>query len=183
MARRQRKMGAKNSSTVGVDLNRLSQELRGIILEEGMQIIGDLAELVAQDANRLAPTIQGEYSPAAMKKNKRGGDNKSGPIKGNIFAERSNTLPGTWVVCSPTWYSHFMEYGTMPHEMPSADKQEALKQGKGKKMKFKGTNGFPDPTFASWVFHPQVSPRPFLRPAADKADYFLQVVLNRRYGS
>lgn len=179
MARRR----SKNTMRVYID-EKLSQELRAIILEEGMEILGDLAKKVADEAQLNAPIIDpagiNPYMPLRRGPNKRGGDPKSGPIKDKIFYQLSTKVPASYVVCSPAWYSHFVEFGTQPHEMPRASKQEAIKAGTGKLMAFPYNGRI---ITRKWVFHPGIKQwKPFLRPAGDKAEQFLREILNERYG-
>lgn len=167
MARR--RLGPKRSTAIAFDLNKMSHEIRNIINLEGDGIIGELAQRVAEEARTLAPVLQGE--PRGP--NKRNGDDRSGPLKENIFAQPSANVPGSWIVCSPAWYSHFVEYGTNPHDILPKDKDA---------MVFPGTNEFAGKTVSTRkVKHPKVAQKPFLRPAADKAEQFLQEIIAKRH--
>lgn len=174
MARR--RMGAKRSATVAFDLNKMEHEIRMIILNEGNGIIGELARAVTEEAKRLAPALPSGEHPRGP--NKRGGNPKAGPLKDGIFCEPSDRMPASWVVCSPVWYSHFVEYGTTPHEMPRAEYQEQIKNKQRKPMKFKVNGRW---VTARWLYHTGAKKRPFLRPAADKAEQFLQEILRKRH--
>ena len=178
----------KRSRTIAYDLNKMSQELRYAVLEVGMEVLGELAEKVAEEANSRAPFIEHEdipdtpYTSQKVGKGRhemplRRGPNKtgssdSGPIKGNVFAQESQKVPLSWLVISPAWYSHFAEYGTSIHEMPRKSKA-------GKKMVFPGTHEFEGEMVATKkVTHPGCTPRPpFMRPAADMAEKFLSEIL------
>lgn len=169
-----------NTGTIGFNLNKMSQELRMAVLDVGVEILGELAEKVAEEANLRAPFI--EHEIASGERPLRRGPNKfgksdSGPIKGNIFAQASQKVPLSWLVVSPAWYSHFQEYGTQIHEMP------IISSKIGKNMVFPGTNEFEGTMVATKkVIHPGLKPSPpFLRPAADKAEQFLEEIL-RDYG-
>lgn len=169
------RLGGKRSRAPFFDMNKINHEIRMIMLAEGNGIVGELAQRVAEEARSLAPALPGSETPRGP--NKRGGDDKAGPLKSKIFAQPSAYVPNSWIVCSPVWYSHFVEYGTEPHEMPRAEFQE-----KGKKMAFPGTNKFAGKTVVTdWVHHPKVRQKPFLRPAADKAEQFLQQIITERH--
>lgn len=178
MAQRRRRGTARSTLDIGV--NKFSQELRGIILEEGMEILGEIAKMVADEANRLAPTFDiGTEGPRRPKKWKSKADPKGGPIKGSVFAQRSHKLPGTWLVCSPAYYSHFVEYGTNAHEMPRAKWQKEIGTDKPHVMTAKIGGNF---IHFDWAYHPGSKQTKFLRPAADKAEQFLLEILKKRYG-
>lgn len=172
MARR-----SKRTGTIAYDINKMSHELRRAVLDVGMDVLGELAEKVAEEANLRAPFIEHDIAlgetPLRRGPNKFGGSD-SGPIKGNIFAQQSQKIPLSWLVVSPAWYSHFAEYGTSVHKMPRKSKS-------GKLMVFPGTNEFEGRTIAvKEVLHPGSVPRPpFLRPAADKAEQFLEQILKK----
>ena len=156
MARR-----SKRTGTIAYDINKMSQELRRAVLDVGMDVLGELAEKVAEEANLRAPFIEHDIAlgetPLRRGPNKFGGSD-SGPIKGNVFAQQSQKIPLSWLVCSPAWYSHFAEYGTSIHKMSRKSKS-------GKPKEF---------------LHPGSVPRPpFLRPAADKAEQFLEQILQK----
>jgi len=163
---------------IGYNLNKMSQEVRLAAADLGMEILGELAQKVADEANLTAPFIEHELdlgeAPLRRGPNKFG-KSDSGPIKGNVFAQESQKVPFSWVVCSPAWYSHFVEFGTSMHEMPRKSKT-------GKKMVFPGTNQFEGSMIeTAHVTHPGLTPRPpFLRPAADKAENFLREILRSR---
>ena len=171
MARRGRN---PRTGTIGLDLNKMKHELRMQVLDIGMQVLGALAERVAEEANELAPVIEGETDgklPLRRGPNKQGSGD-SGPIKGNVFAHPSDKVPSSWLVRSPAWYSHFVEYGTDAHDMPTKSKS-------GKRMVFPGTNAHKGRRVgAITVKHPGAKAGAFLRPAADKADVFLEEIIN-----
>lgn len=179
MARR--RIGPKRSTQIAFDLNKMDHEIRMIILEEANGIIGELARAVVDEAKRLAPSLPPGEKPRGP--NKRPGTHpnaaKSGPLKDMIFCEPSDRMPASWVVCSPTWYSHFVEYGTTPHEMPRAAFQEQIKNKQRKPMRFKAPDG--RWITAKWLYHTGARAHPFLRPAADKAEQFLQEILRKRH--
>lgn len=168
-----------NRSKLNLNINKLSQELRGIILEEGMDILGEVAQMVADEANRRAPTQKDVNGPRRPAKWKNKGKPVDGPIKGNIFAQRSGRIPGTWLICSPAWYSHFVEYGTDPHEIPRAKWQKEIGTEQPHIMTAKFGGKF---VKLDWVYNPGAKPKPFLRPAADMAEQFLLQILAKRYG-
>lgn len=172
MARR--RMGPRRSSTIAVDLNSVSQELRAMVVEEGIEILGELAERIAEEANRNAPTLKNWYQTSDWQQVHYDSNpvEKQGPIKGHIFAMLSPKVPATWLVVSPAWYSHMVEYGTTPHE---------LKPKRKGAMSFFTDDGTPV-IRAGTIQHPGTKKQPFLRPAADKADQFLIEILKRRYG-
>lgn len=166
-----------HTGTIGYDLNKMSQELRRAVLDVGVEILGELAEKVAEEANLRAPFI--EHDIDSGEEPLRRGPNKfgksdSGPIKGNVFARESKNVPLSWLVVSPAWYSHFLEYGTQIHEMP------IISRKRGRFMIFPGTNEFEgQKIFAKKVIHPGLRPSPpFMRPAADKAEQFLEEILS-----
>lgn len=177
MARRNR--GANRHHWVGIDINRVCQELRAIVVEEGLEILGEVAKKVADQANRLAPVLKNSDQTKKWKEMHRSWHEDTGPIKGNIVAMKSPNVPATWLVMSPSWYSHFVEYGTEGAEAPRHEWHIEMKEGRRPKMAFnyKGKRMVTD-----WVYHPDVQPQPFLRPAADSAEYFLIQILNQRYG-
>lgn len=175
MARRSR-----NSMTFQVSLDRLSHELRAIMLEEGMDILGDLSEKIAEEAKRNAPHIDTEAWQSKKAKAIRRTKAKKGPIANEIFFMRSPRVPASWLVISPAWYSHFVEYGTQPHERPRAAYQEDIKRGGQEHiMRFKTNTGH----WAKhkWLFHKGTQPKQFMRPAIDKAEQFLHEILRERY--
>ena len=169
---------AKRTKVIGYDLNKMTQEVRRAAADFGMEILGELAQKVADEANLTAPFIEYEIelgeAPLRRGPNKSGGSD-SGPIKGNVFAQESQKVPYSWLVISPAWYSHFVEYGTQPHEMPKKSKT-------GKVMKFPGTNEAAGRMVETeHVNHPGLRPNPpFMRPAADKAEQFLREILRAR---
>lgn len=176
MARRK-----SNSMTFQVSLDKLSHELRQIMLEEGMDILGDLSEKIVKEARQIAPQIDPTVWQSSKAKEKRRTGSKKGPIASEIFFMRSPRVPASWLVISPAWYSHFVEYGTQPHERPRAAWQEAIKMGDEEHiMQFKTNTGH----WAryDWLFHSGYVPKkPFMRPAIDKAEQFLHEVLKERY--
>lgn len=167
---------AKRTRTIGYDLNKMSHEMRSAVLEIGMDVLGELAEAVAERANEYAPVIDNEFGgfqPLRRGPNKNGRSD-SGPIKGNVFAQESQKVPLSWLVVSPAWYSHLVEYGTDPHDMPRKSKR-------GKKMMFAGTNEFAgERILTGKVEHPGHSPKAFMRPAADRAEQLLREILKNR---
>lgn len=167
----------KRTRTIGYDLNKMSHELRSAVTEISMDILGELAEKVAEEANLRAPVIQDEpygFQPLRRGPNKKGSSD-SGPIKGNVFAQESTKQPLSWLIVSPAWYSHLKEYGTSAHEMPRKSKT-------GKKMMFPGTGPLTgERILTDHVNHPGANASPFMRPAADKAEQFLEEIL-RNYG-
>ena len=173
MARRR----SKRTGTIAYDLNKMSHELRSAVLDISMDLLGELAEKVAEEANIKAPTIQEE--PYGFQPLRRGPDkhgrSTSGPIENSVFAQESSKVPLSWLVCSPAWYSHFVEYGTQDHDMPRKSKT-------GKLMMFPGTNEFTgERILTGQVKHPGIRPQPYMRPAADKAEQFLEAIL-AKYG-
>ena len=168
MARRNPRTG-----TIGYDLNSLTQEVRQILIDDvGRPFVEELANRVAEEANRLAPIIKDEPEdfplPLRRGPNKFGASD-SGPIKGSIVAQESQKKPLSWLVISPFWGSHFVEYGTQPHMMPRGKKV-------GHTMIFPGRDGetvFTDKQFE----HPGAKRNPFMRPAADKADQIARQIL------
>lgn len=169
MARR--KIGPKRKYTVAFDLNDLNHEIRNIINREGNGILGELAQKIAEEARNLAPSLPSDETPRGP--NKRGGDDRSGPLKQGIFAARSAKVANSWIVCSPAWYSHFVEYGTAEHDI-TPNRESALV--------FPGTNEFAGKkVVVKKVHHPKVRQKPFLRPAADKAEQFLQEIISARH--
>ena len=176
MARRGRN---PRTGTIGLDLNKMKHELRMQVLDIGMEVLGSLAERVAEEANDTAPFIEfevnskGEGSEAPLRRGKnKSGKSDSGPIKGSVFAQPSEKVPTSWLVVSPAWYSHLVEYGTVPHDLPRKSKT-------GKMMVFPGTKDYYGRSIAvNHVNHPGAKSVPFLRPAADKADAFLEEIIN-----
>lgn len=171
MARRR----SSKTGTIGYDLNSLTHEVRQILLDDvGKPFIAELAERVAEEANRLAPVIQPESVdieglPLRRGPNKHGGSD-SGPIKGSIVAQESQKVPNSWLIISPFWGSHFVEYGTKPHKM--------FNKKKGGKMVFPGTNNHAGEKIGvSFVEHPGAKANPFMRPAADRADPIAKEIL------
>ena len=172
MARRR----SARTGTIAYDLNKMSQELRREVLDIGMEVLGELAEKVAEEANLRAPVIEPEpygFQPLRRGPNKQG-KSDSGPIKGSVFAQESQKVPLSWLICSPFWGSHFVEYGTADHKM--------FEKRADRPMMFPGTG--PDlgrRIITPFVDHPGARSIPFMRPAADKAEQFLQDIL-RNYG-
>lgn len=180
MARR-RRLGPKRETTIAFDLNKMEQEMRMAILQQGDDTIEQLAKKVRDAAIELAPELQPENMPDTYwgdhvrGPNKRNGDEKSGPLKESIFADASVKVPHSWIVCAPTWYAHFVEYGTQPHTVGVNKGRRPL----GRFMAFPGTyNWSGTVVFANKVNHPGIKQKPFLRPAADRAEEFLNSILN-----
>lgn len=175
MARRR----SKNSSTVGWDKNKFSHEARAALFELGNEVMGELSEMIAKEANERAPVLEEVQPPNSKQPMRRGpnkhgeaNDGREGPIKGKIFAQQSTKVLNTWLVCSPAWYSHFIEYGTVEHGIDPKNKTV---------LSFPGTHGFSGQQIVvGHVDHPGVKAKPFLRPAADKAEEFLQQILAER---
>ena len=170
---------SKRSGTIGLDLNKMKHELRMQVLEIGMEVLLPLGERIAKEANETAPFIEfevdkeGEGSEAPLRRGKnKSGKSDSGPIKGTVFSQPSEKVPSSVLVVSPAWYSHLVEYGTDPHDLPRKSKT-------GKMMVFPGTKAYYGRSVAvKHVNHPGAKSVPFLRPAADKADEFLEEIIN-----
>lgn len=173
MARRK----GSRTRTVGVDLNKLTQESRAILLDIGKEGISLLAEKIAIQANENAKTAIKHAYPALSGQAERRGPNKyggsdSGPIQDSVFAQESQKVPNSYLVIAPAWYAHFVEYGTDPHVMPR------ISSKKGHNMVFRGTGPYDGQTISvKKVEHPGAKRHPFLRPAADKADDFVKQVV------
>lgn len=171
-----RKSGPKNKATLLVDLNRVSEELRALVIEEGLSIIGDLAEMIAVEANKNAPVQNvGLDGPRRPYKWKNGGG-RNVPLKGNIIAFPSPNRIATWIVQAESWFAHFVEYGTWQgkgHYTIKANNKESLRYKSRETGKM---------VWAKSVQHPPSKPQPFLRPAADRAEDFLMDIIRKRYG-
>ena len=149
------------------------------VLQVGMSVLAELAEKVAEEANNLSE--DGKDWPRLPNQPKRrgpskGGDVDSGPIKGSVYARPSKNVPTSYLVVSPAWYSHFVEYGTDPHlVVPKGSKR-------GHIMHFAGTNDSAGKHISKReVKHPGITtPKPFLRPAGDKADAFVDEILRKK---
>lgn len=170
-----RRTGSR-TRTVGVDLNKMTHESRAFLLEIGNEAIKRLAELIADKANDNAKNIVCNEEALPGQKIRRGpnkeGKSDSGPISGSIFSQESQKVPNSYLVISPAWYSHFIEYGTEPHEMPR------ISYKKGKYMHFLGTNNFEGMHISvKKVNHPGIKRHAFLRPAADLADDFVKQIV------
>lgn len=150
------------------------------ILELGMEIIGELAQAVADEANKQSQSVVCEWDSLPFQERRRGpnksGRSDSGPIAGSIFAMPSAKVPSSWLVVSPAWYSHFVEYGTSPHKMPRISRKL------GKYMCFLGTNDSSGKmVVVKHVNHPGVRvPQPYMRKAADKADDLLDKIIQKK---
>ena len=182
MAGARSRQGSQRTRIPFFNMNRIAHDVRMILVEEGNGIIEELARRIAEEAKRRAPRLNVGASGPARGPNKRPpgkGDGKEGPLADKIFVTPSIKVPSSWVVCAPTWYSHFVEYGTTPHEMPRADYQEEVKQGLRKKMRFRAADG--RWVTADWVYHPGATARPFLRPAADMAEQLLDQIVQSRH--
>lgn len=160
---------------VGYNINKMSQEIKDIVFDIGVDILGELAEKVAEEARSRAPTNQGiEYGgdngmPKRRGPNKSGGSD-SGPIADNIEAIESPNVRFSYLVIAYAWYSHFVEFGTKEHDI-FPKKKKALR--------------FPvsetETVVRCSVHHPGIRTHvPFLRPAADKAEGFLKQILQER---
>lgn len=166
--------------TIAYDLNKVKHEARMAVVELGMEIIGELAEKVADEANVQSQKVRCEWETLSFQQRRRGPNKKgridSGPIAGSIYAMPSEKVPSSWLVVSPAWYSHFVEYGTDPHDMPR------ISSKKGKDMWFLGTNASAGQAIKTKkVGHPGIRrPQPFMRTAADKADAFLDEIIQRK---
>ena len=161
-----------STGTIGYNLNELTHEVRQILISDiGMPFVAELAERVAEEANRLAPVIQPQHPkfplPLRRGPNKHG-HSDSGPIKGSIVAQQSQKVPLSWLVISPFWGSHFVEYGTKPHDMPIGGKRNNV-------MKLPGNDG--SVVYAKQFEHPGAKKGPFMRPAADQAERIAREIL------
>lgn len=179
MAKRRRGRPAR-TATIAFDLNKIDHEIRMLMLQFGMEILEELAERVAEEANILSMSITDDWDYLPGQKRRRGpnksGGSDSGPIAGSVFARPSKTVPTSWLVVAPAWYSHFIEYGTDPHDViPSGSKR-------GHDMSFLGTNKYEGiPITTKKVEHPGIKKaQPFLRPAGDKADNIIKEILRER---
>lgn len=180
MARRKRGVPVRQRQ-IAFDLDKMTQQSRMLILELGMDVIGDLAERVAEQANRNTESIRCRGNtlpgqPLRRGPDKTSGSQTSGPIRDSVFAMPSQKVPTSWLVVAPAWYAHFVEYGTSPHKMPTGSKV-------GNVMHFAGTNEHSGEHIATdkIINHPGVKkPQPFLRPAADKAEAFLAEIARER---
>lgn len=174
-----RKSTGKNTRTIAYGLNKMSQELRMQVLELGMEVIEKLAAKVAEEANANTqnivyddPVLPGQEQRRGP--NKKGGSD-SGPIKGSVFSQQSTLVPASYLVISPAWYSHFVEYGT---DAPEKTGGKIIAK-KADKLAFMGTNGFAGKAIAVKEVDRSKGTRatPFLRPASDKADQFLEEII------
>ena len=179
MARRKNR---GRTRTIGLDLNKMKHEVRSYLLEAGFEVVAELAKRIAVLANEKAPEAEENYYSSVDSKRfpRRRGPNKygasdSGPIKGNIIAIESRKVPWSYLVMSPAWYSHLVEYGTDAHVMPRKSKL-----GKTK-MVFPGTNEWLGQTVeADVVQHTGSKKKPFLRPAADQAEKIAREILREK---
>lgn len=168
-----------NKQKVGIDTDKFSYEARAALFALGNEVMGELAEMIAKEANANAPVlqeVQPENSTQPMRRgpNKHGeaNDGREGPIKGKIFAQQSEQVLNSWLICSPAWYSHFVEYGTVEHGINPKNKTL---------LSFPGTHGYSGQQIAvGHVDHPGVKAKPFLRPAVDKAEEFLNQILRAK---
>ena len=170
----------KRTRTIAYDLNKMKHEARMQILELGMEIIGELAQAVADEANKQSQSVVCEWDSLPFQERRRGpnksGGSDSGPIAGSIFAMPSTKVPSSWLVVSPAWYSHFVEYGISPHKRPRRSSRI------WKYMAFRGTNeSSGKAVVVKHVNHPGVRvPQPYMRKAADKADDLLDKIIQKR---
>lgn len=172
----------KRSKTVGLDLNKMKHDIRMYLLRAGMEVVEELADKIAEEANLMAPVIKDEVLPSESlfgnQPLRRGpnkqGNTSSGPIKNATFSQKSEKVPNSFLVCCPAWYAHFVEYGTTPH---------TIYPKKKKSLRFPGTNGYLGlEVLTDVVDHPGITARPFLRPAGDKADMFVDQIAAKRRG-
>lgn len=173
MARRR----GTRTRTIGLDLNKMNHALRMALLEEGNEVIGMLAERVAEEANRRAPVIKAEAQTKSTRPQplRRGpdkqGHSSSGPLKNAVFAQESQKVPNSYLVCAPAWYAHFVEYGTEAH---------TIKAKKSNLLRFPGTKeSAGEEVLTDTVEHTGARPRPFLRPAADMAEVFVKELIGK----
>jgi hypothetical protein len=169
-----------HSRSIGLGLDKMKHELRMQVIEVGMEAIGMLAEKVAEEANLNSKSIVDDW-PTLPGQEKRRGPNKhggsdSGPISGSVFAQPSDKVPSSYLVISPAWYSHFVEYGT---SAPEKNGGKILPK-KSDKLSFVGTNSFAGKAISTKSVDRSKGSKatPFLRPAADKADQFLNEIIN-----
>lgn len=175
-----------------VNIANVIPEILEYALAIGDEVVKELAEKIATQADRNAPVIQGINinAPVTPIRARRGPDKgtrggalgeyrgnryqnsiSSGPIKGRIFVRRSKRYEYSWLACSPTWYSHFVEFGTKAHNI------KVNKNYGRKKMRFPsmiGRNGY---IFKASVNHPGISGTRYMNRAADMAPTFLRTIL------
>lgn len=162
---------ARRTRIIGWDLNRMNHEIRMAVVQMGTGILEKVAQMVADEANKNAPTLQEPKQTREWIRKHRHSlpAHRNGPIKGNIFSMPSEKVPASYLVVSPAWYSHFYEFGTDPTDEP-------IKGRHGKDMAFFGENG-------SIIHKSEVKPhswkgKAFLRPAADKAEQFIEQIIS-----
>ena len=112
------------------------------------------ANVILEEARRNAPV--GPVSGTAKKKGAKPGDllrslrvstrSRKGAVSASVKVGGSNKKTGATV-----FYAHMLEYGTRPH---------LIKAKPGSAMNVNGRE-------VKYVNHPGISPRPFMRPAAD----------------
>lgn len=161
---------------VGYNVNKMSQELKDAVFDIGVDILGELAERVAEEARTRAPKNKSiEYKKGKDSIPKRRGPNKkgatdSGPISDNIEAVESPNVRFSYLVISYAWYSHLVEFGTEEHDI-FPKKKKALRYPISES----------ETIIRGSVHHPGIKNHvPFLRPAADKAETFLREILQER---
>lgn len=175
-----------------VNIANIIPEVLEYALAIGDSVAEELASRIAVQANANAPVVSGVtvQTPSTPIYKRRGPDKgmragaggkyrdksypnstSSGPIKGRMFVRRSKRYDYSWLACSPTWYSHFVEFGTAAHDL------KPNKNYGRKVMRYPSSNGNLGYVFKKRVRHPGTTGTRYMNRAADMAPSFLRAIL------
>lgn len=172
-----------------VKIEHLFPQIMDFVGNLGDDVVKKVAEKIAKQADAFAPQSHGVKISAPVnpiyarrgpdKGTRRGGGGEyrgkaypnsltSGPIKGRFFVAKSKRYAYSWLACSPSWYSHFLEFGTSPH---------IYRPKFSKRMRFPVASGVKPYTFAKIIRHPGISGTRFMNRAADMAPNFVTAAI------
>lgn len=149
-----------------IGLDTLSQEIQAQMMLVGDEAVKRLAQKVVDEAKAHAP--EGLYDDVYSKGKH---NQQTGKLKDKLFVKKSEKYDYSYLAVSGHWTSHFLEFGTQPHDMPTKNKGPMIF-----KWKKGATRGML--VEAGKVHHPGISAQPFMRPAGDKAESMVDEVVS-----
>lgn len=158
---------------VTVDLSKISGEILSQVLIIGDTAVERLANKIADEAQRLAPIGKYPPEPSGSKRKvtkviqKETWPGYKGTIRDTMSVVKSKNVPHSYLAVAGHFTAHFLEFGTDKH---------TIKAKHAKKLAFIGRDG--NLVYKKHVIHPGIAAKPFMEPAANKAETFLDEVIS-----
>lgn len=157
---------------VTVDLSKISGEVLSQVLIIGDTAVEKLADKIADEAQRLAPVGKYPSEPPGSQRKitkviQKTWPGYEGTIRDSMSVVKSKNVPHSYLAVAGHFTAHFIEYGTYKH---------TIKAKRAKRLAFIGRDG--NLVYKKHVIHPGISARPFMEPAAQKAETFLDEVIS-----